>query len=96
MAMPHGPAGTSLSWEQMMNIMVPKERCKFTFAEVADDFGPTKTHTFDPPYDMTVGCGYSVWVSADGVPQLWLVEQREDLGFYFVREARRVQASDLH
>ncbi|AZO77691.1 hypothetical protein B5U98_23905 [Bosea sp. Tri-39] len=72
----------------MMQIMVPKDRSKVTFANVADDFGPERTHTFDPPYDMEPNRGYSFWITADGKPQLWLVEQRGDLGYYFVREAR--------
>ena len=93
----HSPAGTSLSWEQIMQLMVPKERCTLTFANVADDVdGLERTHTFDPPYAMEPKRGYSFWISADGKPQLWLIEQREDLGFYFVRECGRVPASDLH
>lgn len=97
MAMPHSPAGTPLSFEQMMNIMVPNERCKLTFVNVLDDVdGLERTHTFNPPYDMKAGRGYSVWISDDGKPHLWLVEQRAHMDYYFVREAMRVQPSDLH
>lgn len=97
MAMSHTPAGTPLSFEQVMNIMVPKERCKLTFVNVADDVdGLERTHTFNPPYDMKAGRGYSFWISDDGKPYLWLVEQRGSLDYYFVREAMLVQPSDLH
>lgn len=93
----HSPAGTPLSFEQMMNIMVPKERCTVTFVNVADDVdGLERTHTFNPPYDMKAGRGYSFWISDDGEPHLWLVEQRGHLDYYFVREAMRVPAGDLH
>jgi len=96
MRMSQNPAGTSLSFEKMMQVMVPKERCKFTFANVADDFGPTRTHIFDPPYDMTPGTKYSFWITDDGKPQLWQVEQRGNFDFYYVSECERVQPSDMH
>ena len=97
MTMSQNPAGTTLSFEQIMNIMVPKERCTVTFVNVADDVdGLERTHTFNPPYDMKAGRGYSFWISDDGQPYLWLVEQRGHMDYYFVREAKRVQPSDMH
>lgn len=91
MTMSRNPAGTILDWEEVAGIMAPENNFQVDAVDVDGDDGELKTVRFDPPYRIEVGCGYAFWVGEDGTPQLWQIEQREDYGIYWVREAERMQ-----